>query len=667
MQQKAGVGLLPVGRGRDMKILTLTQSQDSALGESPHLSLIRTSTANSEHTRETQVAAAARYIQTTEQSTTRAGYFEHKRDPLKNAHTFALSPVEYASTVRLMWPQAASDWPDWQDYNEIYKVVRATAVPNYMEARLPVHSGLNIHSWRRLLKGFPDEQLVEFLNFGWPLDFTAPQPPVPSYTNHETNEAFLQHIGRFLEEELTQKAMLGPFCAPPFSPWVQVSPMLTRPKKDSEKRRVIVNLSYPEGRSVNDGITKAWYQGNPFEFKLPSITDLLKRVIIAGRGAYLWSADLARAYRQLRVCPLSTPLLGLFYNNSFYIDLAPPFGCRMSAMACARTTAAVVWLLEQHGHELLCYLDDFVGVAKRLLPANSTFTAIMNLAVALGLDMAVAKCIAPTTVLTWLGYTVDTISMTVTVREEKVAEALEECKQWFGKKQTSRKELRSLFGKLKHVTSCIPAASRFLNRILQALRDAPLTGFIPTPPDVLKDLHWFMCCAKQLNGVTLLPPPTLEIWEIECDSSLTGGGAFSKTTFFTEQYSSEYVKHTKNIAHLEALNLLHAFKFLTPPNASRYLIIVNTDNQASQVVLDSGKGKDSILTACARQLWLMAAILSSEVKVVYKPGNTIVLADALSRAHTSHKLNVLAEVKCKELNLVRIKIVHNFDILNPDL
>lgn len=35
------------------------------------------------------------------------------------------------------------------------------------------------------------------------------------------------------------------------------------------------------------------------------------------------------------------------------------FGCRMSAMACTRTTHAVVWILEQDGHSALCYFDDF--------------------------------------------------------------------------------------------------------------------------------------------------------------------------------------------------------------------------------------------------------------------------------------------------------------------
>ena len=63
------------------------------------------------------------------------------------------------------------------------------------------------------------------------------------------------------------------------------------------------------------------------------------------RLLYLWSADISRAYRQLRVCPLSLPLLGLSINEKFFLDLAPPSGCLTSALVCARTTRVVVWLV----------------------------------------------------------------------------------------------------------------------------------------------------------------------------------------------------------------------------------------------------------------------------------------------------------------------------------
>ena len=69
-----------------------------------------------------------------------------------------------------------------------------------------------------------------------------------------------------------------------------------------------MDLSFPLGKGVNAGITKGFYQGRPFSFTLRSVTTLTDRLISLGLGSYLWSADLSRAYHQLRVCPLSLPL-----------------------------------------------------------------------------------------------------------------------------------------------------------------------------------------------------------------------------------------------------------------------------------------------------------------------------------------------------------------------
>ena len=53
----------------------------------------------------------------------------------------------------------------------------------------------------------------------------------------------------------------------------------------------------------------------------------------------------------------------------------------------------------------------------------------------------------------------------------------------------------------------------------------------------------------------MLPTKPKKKWLIKCDSSLTGGGAYSPEKFYAEEYDSEYLKHLKIITHLEALYL----------------------------------------------------------------------------------------------------------------
>ena len=55
------------------------------------------------------------------------------------------------------------------------------------------------------------------------------------------------HINEFIQKECHLGAMLRPFDTAPFEPWCQVSPLMTRPKKNSSSRRVIIDLSFPVG------------------------------------------------------------------------------------------------------------------------------------------------------------------------------------------------------------------------------------------------------------------------------------------------------------------------------------------------------------------------------------------------------------------------------------
>ena len=73
--------------------------------------------------------------------------------------------------------------------------------------------------------------------------------------------AYMSEVDKFIQKECALGGMLGPFQTRPFIPWTQISPLMSRPKKDNDtSRRIIIDLSYPEQRSVNAGIPKNFYQ-----------------------------------------------------------------------------------------------------------------------------------------------------------------------------------------------------------------------------------------------------------------------------------------------------------------------------------------------------------------------------------------------------------------------
>ena len=109
--------------------------------------------------------------------------------------------------------------------NTAYDIVRATALPNYLEVHIPVPPGLIIPAWRNLLTDFPDMILVDHLEFGWSLDYTAMRTPVPMLDNHTPAADSDIHIHTFIVKETTFGAILGPFSVPPFVLWFQLSPL----------------------------------------------------------------------------------------------------------------------------------------------------------------------------------------------------------------------------------------------------------------------------------------------------------------------------------------------------------------------------------------------------------------------------------------------------------
>ena len=154
------------------------------------------------------------------------------------------------------------------------------------------------------------------------------------------------------------------------------------------ERRVIANLSWPCGTSVNDGIPSDSFLGEPISLSYPTIDSIVDAVISLGPGCLLYKRDLKKAYRQFPVDPKDYHLLGYTWDNQFYFDTVLTMGLRSAAMACQRSTSAVSWISRQQGRSLFNYLDDFIGDSSPST-ATSDFQALGDLLTSLGLQ---TKC-----------------------------------------------------------------------------------------------------------------------------------------------------------------------------------------------------------------------------------------------------------------------------------
>ena len=152
-----------------------------------------------------------------------------------------------------------------------------------MAARVPVQGQLNIENWKKFLSNYWDKQLLDLLTVGFPLDFDRSVSLHTTLENHKSAQQFPDQVQEYLDTEISHGAILGPFKDPPVK--IHVSPLMTRPKHNSCKRRTILDLSWPKGVSVNGGVTPDVYLDTYFKLTYPSIdhiTQKLKELGISG-------------------------------------------------------------------------------------------------------------------------------------------------------------------------------------------------------------------------------------------------------------------------------------------------------------------------------------------------------------------------------------------------
>ena len=513
---------------------------------------------------------------------------------------------------------------------QIYSAVAATGRYNYEQARLPLPSGLNIPVWREELNGYHDGLLVELLEFGFPLSFTG-GPLTASTRNHHSALAFPTHVREYIRKECEFKALIP---ADNFPGDVHTSPLMTRPKNKPGQRRIIHDLSWPPGQSVNDSIPKDLYLGRPFKLELPGAQDLAKMMAAHGRGCYIYNVDLARAYRQLRTDPLDWPRQGLSWDGNRYIDIAVPFGARWSASACQRTTTAIAYIAHHHAApDIVPYIDDFAGVAPNHKQATKNFNTLRNTLKRLGLQEAVDKASAPSTRMRWIGLDFDSENMEIRIPTDKIDQVSALTQAWLNRRYATKHEMQELLGKYFHVGQCVRPARLFLARMLDTLRRTPDAGSHLIDEEFRKDLKWFATYLRDTNGIYIIQPRTRTI-EIELDSCLTGCGAICGSQYYALQFPDAVLEQTHHISRLELLNIVVAGRTWAH-NYPGTRFLVRCDNTAAVFTLRSARARDKFMLQCARALFLVAAKYQIHIDACHKPGAQMALPDALSRAHLS--------------------------------
>ena len=183
-------------------------------------------------------------------------------------------------------------------------------------------SPLNLVELNLYLAGHPNQQFAAYiyqgLQYGFYVGLTHSSTYLRSSThNHPSSTERPCVVTDHIHLESQHGRLIGPI--PPSLTHMQLSPIGLVPKPHSEKFRLIMDLSSPQGHSVNDGISPTLCS-----LQYASV-DIIRQL---GRSTLLLKIDLSNAYHIVLVHPHDQILLGITWQDKVYIARALPFGLR---------------------------------------------------------------------------------------------------------------------------------------------------------------------------------------------------------------------------------------------------------------------------------------------------------------------------------------------------
>ena len=485
---------------------------------------------------------------------------------------------------------------------------------------------------RKLLKGYNTDE-TEFLVNGFTHGFKIPfqgQETDFIAQNSWSAKQNPQAVNKNIAKELLAGRIAGPFDTPPLDHF-HSSPLAVRPKKDPGKFRTLHNLSYPYNQfSVNSGIS---HQDSTVKYA--TINQAIHRINTFPTPPYLAKTDIQSAFRLIPVHPDSYHLLGFSWEDKFYYDKCLPFGLSCSCQIFERFSSALQWILEHKlgVKDVFHVIDDFLFMALSKQTCLRHLNTFLALAKHLGIPIAEEKTELPTTILTFLGITLNTTSRQALLPEDKLAKCRDMINNAINSTHITLRQLQSLIGTLNFACSVVQPGRPFLRRLINLTIGATR----PHQPIAIshqskQDLQLWQQFLSQFNGKAFFlyskPVSSYELNLYTDAAQSIGFGA----TFSSHWMQAKWPTSWSNLH----ISILEFYPILVAVSTWAHLmanhsIIFHSDNAAVVHVINSKSAKHPMLLHILRKLTLLCLKHNIYFTSLHIPGKQNNLADALSR------------------------------------
>lgn len=514
---------------------------------------------------------------------------------------------------------------------------RCTNVGSVIQTRSP----FDVEYWASKLSNHPDQEYVDrilkYIREGVPVGYEGPRIGRVC-KNWPSVQQFYPAVLANIENDLSKGRKAGPFSAPPFDTFVG-SPMGAFEKRSSPgKYRIIHDLSWPPGHSVNDGISQL-----DCTVQYITVDDAVRRVKKYGPGTLMAKLDLEDAFKHIVVRPQDWDLLGSTLEVSdpmgtktlqYFVDMVLPFGMRSSPKKFCEFADALRYMMEQNGvSDVDNYVDDFFTCGPPgTNQCEDNLNVMLDTCDGAKFSVAPRKIVWPAPVMEFLGIVIDSINMILCISESRLQDVLSELEKWSRKKTCTKRQLLSIIGKLTFVSKVVRPGRTFVRRMIEFSKKATaLHHKIKLNVEFQKDVQWWLYYLPSWNGISLFYD---EDWTTSADlclytdASNIGYGCYFAGHWFCEQFDE--AKKACDILWRELYALLKAAATWGKYWMTKRVLFF-CDNQAGVSILKSGSSRRADIMSLVRALFFVAAEYNFEFSAVYISTHDNGVADALSR------------------------------------
>ena len=484
-----------------------------------------------------------------------------------------------------------------------------------------------------------DPQLAIKIFHGFTSGFRIPSKVEPHnhvICNHSSALANMNFVDKHLSKEVAAGRVSGPHSTPPLDALI-ISPLGLVPKKAEGEWRLIHDLSYPHGESVNAGIDKS-HTTVSYEV-LDHVVEIVQSL---GKGCFIAKSDLLSAFRILPIHPSDYKFLGMKWRNKYYYDKCLPMGASTSCADFESVATFLQWALVnilgvKHASHIL---DDFMLLSDSRVQCAKYLRKFEFLCKDLNLPIKHSKTVQPSTNVQLHGLEVDTLEFCIRLPKDKLDPLVQLLKETQYRRKVTLLHMQSLVGSLSFACRAIQPGRPFLRRLIDLTVGVKhKSHHIRMTIEARRDIKAWLLFLNNFNGVTMMIPPSWtssDSLRLYSDASGLGYAAVFGHKWFYGIWPSSW--HNYNIAVKELFPIINAVRIWGKDMANKRILL--TDNESISFCIKKQSAKDPHIMHFIRELVVTSLKYNFIFSAKHIPGKYNKVSDLLSRLCISQALAV---------------------------